>query len=484
MSINDLYPTVLPIYYIALILLFSLVVEAISKYKKRVWSLPALIIYATAFIWYFIEFIYTPDNLKIFTEDVISNSYVQVVLFLVSFRLFLPSFTRRFGRDAHLLQWVSPTWKPDRLLLFIAIVWGLLLSYGITRMNGDILGALFPVQSRTGVHMWSRAAAAGAGPTGFIVSAASYTYLLVCSFFGVLLPLQNRNSTRVLNVLLLLVATPFFFLMGARNQLLAVLLPGYFSYALFSRQKLWLKIVVTILGFFVFNQILTIIIAYRNIGFTTLFNPDNFILPDVAEQRHLGLNMLEELCYINTFYQQQVLNSSYGGQYLAELLNIIPRALWAGKPLIGIDYAQLRGFGGSSSDIGVFATISSGFIGQGVLNFGPWIGAIAPGMIFAAWAAWLARLWVQSYSTLRLCLFLAALGITFNLGRDITLLVLFPIVFGYILVRFLEAGGQKKYSSPDAYVYTNHSTHSPMYSNVASKNPQSIINQRPNLWQN
>lgn len=477
MTIDHLYPSILPTYALALVLLFGLVMEALFNYKKRVWSLPALVIYATTFIWYFVEFIYTPENLTTFTENVIRNSYLQVMLFLVSFRLLLPSFTRCFGRNAQ-LQWTTSIWRPERLLWLIAMVWGLLLLYGVTRMNGDIIGALFPIQSRAGGHMWGRAAAGGAGSTGFIVSTASYTYLLVCSFFGVLLPLQNRKSARAFNVLLLLVALPYFFLMGARNQLLAVLLPGYFSYALFSRQSVRMKVMVTVVGFLLLNQVLTIIIAYRNVGFTTLFDSGNLALPDVPEQKHLGLNMFEELCYINMFAQQQLLNISYGGRYLAELLNVIPRAIWAEKPLVGIDYAQLRGFGGASSDIGVFATISSGFIGQGILNFGPWLGAIAPGILLAGWAAWLARLWMQSYSTLRLCLFLAGLGITFNLGRDITLLVLFPIVFGYGLVRFLEASGRKKYQSPHAY--DNASTYSSMYHHTVSKFPQNSINHRRN----
>ncbi len=481
MTLDNLYATILPIYFLALVLLFGLMLEALLKYKKRIWSLPALVIYATTFIWYFVEFIYTPENLAIFTGNVIRNSYLQVMLFLVSFRLFLPSLTRRFGRNFQ-LQWTTSTWRPERLLLLITIVWGGLLLYGVTRMNGDIFGALFPIQSRAGIHMWGRAAAGGAGSTGFIVSAASYTYLLVCSFFGVLLPLQNSKNARVINVLLLLLALPYFFLMGARNQLLAVLLPGYFSYALFSRQNVWLKVIVTVVGFWLLNQVLTIIIAYRNVGFITLFNSGSFALPDVPEQKHLGLNMFEELCYINTFSQQQMLNISYGGRYLAELLNIIPRAIWAGKPLVGIDYAQLRGFGGASSDIGVFATISSGFIGQGILNFGPWLGAIAPGILFAAWAAWLARLWVQSYSTLRLCLFLAGLGITFNLGRDITLLVLFPIVFGYGLVRFLEASGRKKHYS--SYTYASASVYSSMYNHTGSSPAQTSVHQRSNQRKN
>ena len=434
---NDVHPSLFPIYLLALSLLVGLIVEALVKYKRFAWSLPALIIYATTFAWYFVEFIYTPESLSQFSTEIIENSYYQIVLFLISFRLLIPYFTRKSLQNSQ-LNWTSSEWNPERILLYLSIIWGLLLSYGIIRMNGDVLGALLPLQSRSGVNMWSRAAAGGAGATGFIVSTASYTYLLITSFFVVLLPLQRKKSSKLINGCLVMIALPFYFLMGARNQLLAVVMPGYFSYLLFSKQKRWFKVVVTILGFFLLNHILTLIIAYRNIGFDMLFAINDISLGDSAGQKHLGLNMLGELCHINTFFQNGKIQLSYGGRYLAEAVNIVPRAIWPNKPLVGINYAVLRGFGGSNNDIGVFATISTGFIGQGILNFGPWLGAVIPSALFAIWASWLARLWMQSYSTLRLCLFLAALGVTFNLGRDITLLVLFPIIFGYALVRLLE----------------------------------------------
>lgn len=438
MAINELYSATSYIYLLALVLLLALGIEALWKYKQRVWSLPVLMIYATTFIWYFIEYVYTPENFSQFPKEIIENSYFQVILFLVSFRLLTP-FASRWFVPRKQLNWVPHSWNPEKLLLYIGIAWFLLLLYGITRMNGNVLESLFPIHSRAGSHMWSRAAGVGAGPTGFIVSAAAYTYLLVCSFLGILFPLQKRSGAKIINLLLLILVLPYYLLMGSRNQALAALMPGYFSYILFFKQKKWLKLATSVMGFAVINKIFTIIIAYRNIGFETILSLDpssSSITPNV---KHLGLNMLEELCYINTFFQENLMKPSYGRGYLAEFLNFVPRAIWSEKPLIGIDYAVLRGFGGSSNDIGVFATVSKGLIGQGIDNFGLWLGPIASAVLMAIWAAFIARLWVQSrYSTLRLCLFLVTLGMTFNLGRDITLLVLFPILFGYALVRFLE----------------------------------------------
>ena len=49
-----------------------------------------------------------------------------------------------------------------------------------------------------------------------------------------------------------------------------------------------------------------------------------------------------------------------GQRYFAELVNPIPRGLWQGKPLIGLDYAIARGQGWDAADAqaGVGATIS------------------------------------------------------------------------------------------------------------------------------
>ena len=146
--------------------------------------------------------------------------------------------------------------------------------------------------------------------------------------------------------------------------------------------------------------------------------------------------MIQELCLVNDFVQVAV--PAYGGRYLDDLLNVVPRAIWPSKPLLGIDYAIWRGFGGGTSDIGVTTTISSGMIGGGVLNFGRVFGPVASALLVSIWSGLLGRWWLQRESLLRCFLFLAGLGLTFNLGRDITLLVLWPVVFGYLIVRLIE----------------------------------------------
>jgi hypothetical protein len=94
------------------------------------------------------------------------------------------------------------------------------------------------------------------------------------------------------------------------------------------------------------------------------------------------------------------------------------------------------------------ATISSGLIGQGILEFGPFLGPIASAILMALWVALLTRWWYQRASNLRLILFLVGMGVTFNLGRDITLLVLWPVIFGYLTVRIAERFSQPPESMP------------------------------------
>ena len=62
---------------------------------------------------------------------------------------------------------------------------------------------------------------------------------------------------------------------------------------------------------------------------------------------------------------------TWGGRYFAEVVNVIPRGLWKNKPLVGVDYALARGFGGergtTAEGAGITASIATGMIGQGVV---------------------------------------------------------------------------------------------------------------------
>ena len=107
--------------------------------------------------------------------------------------------------------------------------------------------------------------------------------------------------------------------------------------------------------------------------------------------------------------------------------------------MIGIDYAIARGQGGGSeASAGVHATISTGMIGQGVVNFGPFFGPIAAALIMAVWVAVLARQDRMGSNPARLLLYAFGLILTFNMGRDITLLSLYPFIFGLWMIIYWE----------------------------------------------
>lgn len=412
-------------YLSSLFLLVLLSLEALLR-QRTMWVLPALCIYATIGAWYFIEPL-TSDGFVYFNESDVSTAFSCVFIFLCSFRVVVPSIAltlmpRRLTDDR-----LNSTVPPEKLLIYVVSLWGILLAIGVYRMDGDLVGALYPISGRAGDSMWLRAAAGDAGSTGFLVSTLTYIYTLAIASFGMLLPILRQLEARVVTLVLILVSWPYAFLQGNRNVALATVVPGIFSFLIFGRASLKVKGVFCVLTFFCLDYLFRLIIALRNVGFSEAFSVD------VTNVKHEGLNMASELVHIVGFLNNGTLSLNFGVGYLQQLANVIPRAVWPGKPLVGIDYAIARGFGGAPSDVGVFATVSEGVIGQGVREFGIFIGPVVAATLMALWAGILGRLRLQG-TVMRSCLFLLGLGLTFNLGRDITLLVLWPFAFGYAAV--------------------------------------------------
>ena len=423
-------------YYGSVIAFFILLAYAASRWRKP-WAMPYAGVLCMIAAWYLVEPLYNEEFFWVIDQNYLQPAFDCVLIFFVSFALATPLMVRVLVPVPSQRGLSDFSISAEQLLLTVAAVWLVLLAYGTFRAGGDLITSLFPIQARSGGGtMWSRAAGAGAGSDGFIVSAASYGYLLCLSAFGLLLPLLGRGGCRRLALLLIAISWPYAVLQGSRNVTLATIVPAIFSYLLFSKQPVVIKAVFIAGMGLALELILRIIIEYRNVGF------GDIQLDGVNRTQHLGLNMASELVYCVQFVSEGILPIKYGFGYLAELANVIPRAIWADKPLVGIDFALMRGFASENADIGVFATISTGAIGGGVLNFGTILGPIIAGLLMSTWVAILTRFRVQG-TPLRLGLFLIGLGLTFNLGRDITLLVLWPLVFGYIGVRVLESYAQK-----------------------------------------
>src|SRR5262249_41429669 len=140
------------------------------------------------------------------------------------------------------------------------------------------------------------------------------------------------------------------------------LLPGLATYWIFGRQRIAVKVcastLVLLLLAFWFQQVM----SYRGSGSTDL---TAFMTRDYGSSATMGLDMMKELCWIDTFIESGAYEINWGQRYLAEALNFVPRTFWAGKPLIGWDYAVARGFG--RADGTITASIATGMIGQGVV---------------------------------------------------------------------------------------------------------------------
>src|ERR1035438_9928683 len=122
------------------------------------------------------------------------------------------------------------------------------------------------------------------------------------------------------------------------------------------------------------------------------FMEEGFDLSKSSHEKHQGLNMYEELAWITLLTADGSYSPNWGQNYFANLVNPIPRSLWPGKPTIGLDYAIARGQGGADTAAGVYSTLSNGVIGQGIVNFGLYIGPTFAALLASLWVGCLARL--------------------------------------------------------------------------------------------
>ncbi len=423
-------------FYLAAVVLVVLTVESCIKLLNRDSFGITVGVYVTVFAWYFVDPFLNPEQYDYLPSSLLGQSYGQVLFFLLGFRVFAPVAIRWIVRRRS--SGVFDTrLTPEQILIAAGTSWFVLFLIGIYRMDGDVIGALFPIDSRAGMTMWAREAVSSSG-SGFLVASGAYLFNAVTAFLGVLVFFQRTTVWRCVAGAMFAITLPYFFLAGARNQFLAAVLPFILTYLFYGRHLLILKLAILAVAFFCLNEGFKFVTAFRGTGFREVLASENpYELMD-EDSTQSGLNMIQELCFVNVYLGTGGGSPAYGARYLNELLNFIPRVIWPSKPLLGIDYAQWRGFGSEDGELGVNTTVSSGMIGGGVLNFGQIFGPVAAGILMALWTGLLIRWWEQRKSLLRLVLFMLGAGLTFNLGRDISMLVLWPVIFAYFFVRLAE----------------------------------------------
>jgi oligosaccharide repeat unit polymerase len=430
-------------FYLAAVVLVALTVESCIKLLNRNPLAVTLMVYVTVFGWYFVDPFLNPEQYDYLPASLLGQSYGQVLVFLIGFRVFTPVAMRWMVCRRSSVNFGTGL-TPERILKAVGALWLLLFVIGIARMGGDVMGAVFPLDGRGGATMWGRGAVDTEG-SGFLISSGGYLFNAVTAFLGVLIVFQRSIVWRLFAGAMFAITLPYFFLAGARSHFLAAVLPLIVTYLIYGRHPLVIRLAILAVAFVCLDQGFRFVTANRdNGGFRAVLtseNPYELVNTDLPQT---GLNMIQELCFVNTYLETGGGSPAYGARYLNELLNFIPRAIWPSKPLIGIDYAKWRGFESDEGDLGVNTTVSSGMIGGGVLNFGQIFGPVLAGILMALWTGLLIRWWEQRKSLLRLVLFMLGAGLTFNLGRDISMLVLWPVIFAYFFVRLAETWGTRR----------------------------------------
>lgn len=435
-SVDLAYPLM---FWLVAAVLLGLAAEACHRIR-RAWSIPALLVYGTIAAWYAGDMVQMgpTDFQNAFGTSLTTMALGQVILFLMGYRLCVQWLLPQ--RDAsQVTVSAAARFRPqiiDRLFVVLLGAWAVLFVIGLSVTDWNIAGVVWPPSSPGDkVGMFARKGI-GTG-ADFLLATGGYVYLLFCSFFGMMFVLM-RKPMGWWALLMVILTWPYFLFDRARNIMLALVLPTVFCYLVATWGGWWKKAGVTLLAFisiyFWFGQVM----HYRD-SEGGAYKVSSMLELQHEQTQQLGLNMLEELCYMDSFMAAGTYQPNWGARYLAEVVSIVPRTIWPGKPLIGYDYSYVRGFRDDTQEgDAVWATIATGLIGQGIANFGRFFGVLAAALLMAWWTRILAKLWLRRFELPRFLLFLFGCGLTFNLGRDITLLVLWPFVFAYVLVRLLE----------------------------------------------
>lgn len=431
------------------------------KFREKAWGIPMLTVLATVGAWYLMDPIYNGYKAYVNTlgEGVLSTAWWEVLLFLISLAVFVPPVNRKLnGRLSASGSQVIVAIRSNRidtdefqdqiqmLSKYLLIAWCALMTLGLWRIEFDFMSLFFPYILGDRSSPWYRERLGGSFDA--ILSFAGYLQIMLTALWGVILALAMRPRIQMTAAVVYFLAEPFYLFDRTRNTMLATLLPGLLALVtLRIRSSVMMKIAVLGSAFVMINVWFLFVLEIRSQSGTLADAFKSGVLSTAQtergqhKQKHEGFNMFEELGYINYFTDKGTYRPNWGTRYFAELVNPVPRVLWPSKPLIGVDYAIARGLAYGNVDAkagGIAATVSTGMIGQGVVNFGQILGPIAAAFLMAIWVAVLARQDLMGHDIGHLLLYVIGLVLTFNMGRDITLLVLYPFFFGWLLLNWLN----------------------------------------------
>jgi len=434
-------------FYLAVVLMILGILYALGRFNSGM-GIPMLAVLVTVLFWYFGDAAYNDYDayVRFFGSEVVSRAWLQVCIFLVVFLLLsaMAPWKRQWRSTIYLLYARKGSYREPEFQRIIRIcfygcaaIWISCVAFAILLEPYRVFSFIFPFLGER-FDPFARPQIGG-GVSAFL-SLAQHLYMLAGAGFGIVLAMSTNRRIRLLALFFCVSVWSLFILDRTRNAVIVVALPFVLAWIMLRlRYSLSQKLVVLAGVMLVvevwFSFVMDVRSQHQSVSDTFFESGVSAVVG--SEARHEGLNMLEELFWITRFMDTGKIKPNGGQRYFAEMVNIVPRAIWAGKPKIGVDYALARGQR-LRNDGTVTATISTGLIGQGTVNFGQIFGPSAAAFLMFVWVRILASI-DSSPSKIKLPLVFVGLVLTFNLGRDISLLILYPFLFGYFVFLFLES---------------------------------------------
>lgn len=426
--------------------------------RREGYGLPACAVVGTAGAWYLGDALYNDYSVyvKEFGPRILETAWWQVVLFLVTFAALVKPLHNRMNRkligrksrvcalmETNFLENANLQNNISKATSALFSAWVILMIVALWRTDWNFQGLFLPFLADR-AEPWARGRIGGG--IDALISLGNYVHTFLVAAAGLAFAISKRPG-RMLAGIVFFLGAPYFLFGRTRNTMLAVLLPGLLAWVFFRlKGGILMKGVVLAAAFAVVSAWFAFVLQIRSGGSVARAFSQGGVgavmqATEGEEAKHLGFNMYEELAWCTLLIEQGRYRVNWGERYFAELVNVVPRTLWKDKPLIGIDYALARGYGwegaGEGSG-GIAASISTGMIGQGVVNFGGLLGPMATALLMALWAAVLAKQDLTAEDPARLLLYGVGMILTFNLGRDITLITLYPFLFGWMILTWWD----------------------------------------------
>ena len=374
--------------------------------RREGWGLPMGAVLATVAVWYLGDGLYNDYEMYRLTigDDALGAAWWQVLLFVVTFSFLVKPLhevvNRRFlKRSSHLLLYATsdkirnPNLQRniDQLASALLVCWIVLMTIALARKGWDFSGMFFPYLEGYKLKPWSRGRVGGG--LSALLSLAGYVQILLTAGFGIVAAVSTNPKTRMMAITVCFLAFPYYIFDRTRNPMIATMGPGLLAWVFIGlRARMIVKVGILLAAFLLANFWFMFVVQTnmnRGVSLADALaqgkSSETEVIGDSEEEKkkHEGLSMYSELAIMNDLFDVGRYKPTWGKRYFAEVVNVIPRGLWKNKPLVGVDYALARGFGSKegetvASGAGITASIATGMIGQGVANFGRFLGPCVP----------------------------------------------------------------------------------------------------------